>query len=198
MPRRPRNRSCGYDLAAGPATWRTCAPRSGIDTWTINRTATQDRWGSSRPAVPGRSPRRWSSDSRSLPSPDFLTIGSRDARPCDLSARHERALPADMRQVVSGPRRDVRNAVARLRREADGAGCDSTVDAIRLGHPIRVLVDGAALVRLPGSSRDKCRGRGARGLMTIRDVLDGKLTGATASSVRSHRTRATASGCNDL
>ena len=79
------------------------------------------------------------------------------------------------------PDKMIRDAEARLDATPLSFVVSGTVAAIQLGHPIQVIVDGAALVRWIRSSIGAWAGsRSAEVLSTVRAVLDGTLSGDSA------------------
>jgi pimeloyl-ACP methyl ester carboxylesterase len=168
-----------YDLAAEASDMEDLRITLGIDKWNINTNGSANRVGFEVARQYPDGLRSIVVDSPNLPSPDFLTIGpamldlaiSRLVIVCAAEPACARAFP-DLDAMI-------RNAIARLDAEPVTVAVTGTVDAVRLGHPISVVVDGAALVRVIRFGLATGGGGGAaRALTTIRDALDGKLTGS--------------------
>jgi pimeloyl-ACP methyl ester carboxylesterase len=116
-------------------------------------------------------------DSPSIPVPDFITIGpaaldlsiSRLVAACAVQPACERGFPHLDTMI--------REAVAQLEAKPLTFDVTGTVGAAQLGHPVHVILDGAALVRLIRADLGSDGGAGAAGVPTIiQGVLDGKLT----------------------
>ena len=86
-------------------------------------------------------------DSPSLPEPDFLTIGPAALDLVDLATRRRLRREAACAPRLTRPRRGLRDAESRLDASPFTFAVSGTVAAIQLGHPIHVIVDGAALLR---------------------------------------------------
>lgn len=115
-------------------------------------------------------------DSPSLLTPDYLSVGpaaldqaiARVVVACSAQAACARAYP-DTGAMI-------RNAISKLDAKPVTLDLTGTVDAIRLGHPIRVVLDGAALVRILRFRLGTGGGSGAGlSLATVRDAIDGTL-----------------------
>jgi pimeloyl-ACP methyl ester carboxylesterase len=173
-----------YGLAADANDMEDLRTTLGISKWTINSNGSANRIAFEVARTFPDGVRAMVIASPTLPSPDFLTIGpvSLDLAIAHLAAACA-AQPVCAQRFPDLPAM-IRNAVTRLDKNPLTLDVSGTVDAIRLGHPIRVVVDGAALVRIfrfgigtaGGSETDQA-------LATIADVLDGKLSG-TESLVR--------------
>lgn len=117
-------------------------------------------------------------DSLTLPTPDFLTVG-----PTSLDLAITRLVAACNAQsaCTSGtPNLDemIRTAEAGLEAKPLTLQVANTLAAAQVGHPIDVVVDGAALVRWIRWSLSDSGGQGAGAVpSTIRAVLAGTLTG---------------------
>lgn len=127
-------------------------------------------------------------DSPTLPTPDFVTVGpaaldlsiSSLTATCALQPACQDAFP-DLDAMI-------RDAVTRLDAKPVMVDVTTTVAAIQAGHPIRVVIDGAALVRFIRARLAADGGQGAGDIpQTVRAVLDGKLTadGQVATSLAS-------------
>lgn len=166
-----------YDLAANAADLEDLRTALGIGKWNLMTNGDASRLAFE---VARRYPAGLRSliiDSPSLPSPDFLTIGptaldaavGRLVATCALEAGCVRAYP-DLGA-------EIRSAITLLDEHAVTLDVSGTIDAIRLGHPIRVVVDGAALVRIIRWGLGSGGGSGAvRSLHTVRDVIGGSLS----------------------
>ena len=116
-------------------------------------------------------------DSLALPTPDLLTVG-----PASLDLAIARLVAACAQQppcagAYSDLDRMIPDAEMRLDEKPVTLDVTGTVAAIQAGHPIRVVIDGAALVRFIRSSLGDNGGQGAGDLpRAVRAVLDGKLT----------------------
>jgi pimeloyl-ACP methyl ester carboxylesterase len=117
-------------------------------------------------------------DSLTLPTPDFLTVG-----PTSLDLAITRLVTACNAQsacATSTPNLDamIRNAEAGLEAKPVTLKVANTLAAAQAGHPIDVVVDGAALVRWIRWSLSDSGGQGASSVPgTVRAVLAGTLTG---------------------
>lgn len=122
-------------------------------------------------------------DSPSLPSPDLLGVGpaSLDDAITHLAALC--ALEAACNHAAPDLRAEVRTAIAKLEAHPLTLQVTGTIEAINLGHPISVVVDGAALVRIIRWSIGANGGaNAARAVTTVGEVIDGSL-GATDPGV---------------
>jgi pimeloyl-ACP methyl ester carboxylesterase len=115
-------------------------------------------------------------DSPTLPAPDLLTVGpaaldlgiARLAAQCDAIPECARQAP-DLAVAI-------REAIDQLDSNPVVLDVDGTERAILLGHPIRVVVDGAGLLRWIRATLTAEEGQGAgRIVTTVLRVLDGKL-----------------------
>jgi pimeloyl-ACP methyl ester carboxylesterase len=117
-------------------------------------------------------------DSLTLPTPDFLTIG-----PTSLDLAISRLVAACNAQsacTTSTPHLDsmIRSAEAILEAKPITLEVAHTVEAVQAGHPIKVVIDGAALVRWIRWSLSDSGGQGASAVPgTVRAILSGTLTG---------------------
>jgi pimeloyl-ACP methyl ester carboxylesterase len=123
-------------------------------------------------------------DSPSLPSPDFVTVGP-EALDSAISALATLcAAQPDCLRAYPDVSAMIRAAVTKLDATPLTLDVSGTVDAIRLGHPIHVVVDGAALLRL---IRARLGGSGGtedgQVLATVRDVIDGKFDATNPGAV---------------
>lgn len=167
----------GYGIAANASDLEDLRTTLGIAKWNINTNGDANRIAFE---VARRFPgglRSMIIDSPSLPDPDFLTIG-----PAALDFAISGMVAACVAQsACKGSFADVgksiRDAVARLDAKPLTFDVTGTVTAIQLGHPIRVIVDGAALLRWIRWSLGSQGGKGAAAIpATVRSVLDGKLS----------------------
>jgi pimeloyl-ACP methyl ester carboxylesterase len=173
-----------YDIAASASDMEDLRTTLGIATWNINTNGSANRIAFEVARMFPAGLRSFVVDAPSLPAPDFLTIGP---VALDMAIAHLAAActgqPACARRFPDLPAM-IRNAVARLDANPLTLDVTGTVDAIRLGHPIRVVMDGAALVRVIRFGLGTGGGSGAaRALATLAEVLDGKLS-PTDSLVR--------------
>jgi pimeloyl-ACP methyl ester carboxylesterase len=166
-----------YDLAANASDIEDLRTTLRIASWNINTNGSANRIAFE---VARRFPAGLRSliiDSPSLPTPDFLTIG-----PAALDLAISRIVAASAGQPACDrgfPDLDtmIRDAVARLDATPLTFDVTGTVKAIQLGHPIRVVVDGAALLRWIRWSVGSGGGSGSPAVpSTVRSVLDGKLS----------------------
>ena len=166
-----------YDLAANASDLEDLRNTLGIARWNINTNGDTSRLAFE---VARRFPaglRSLMIDSPSLPSPNFLTLG-----PASLDVAIGRlvslcAADPDCAREFPDLAAMIRNASAQL--DANPAVLDvtGTVMAITLGHPIRVQIDGAALIRIMRFGLANQGGSAAvRILRTVRTVIDGTLS----------------------
>ena len=166
-----------YDLAAIAADLEDLRLALGIDRWNVGANGSSSRIGFELAARYPSTIRALIADSPALPTPDQLTVGPAAlnealghlAVACAAEATCSRQIP-DLRVAVD-------EAVAKLDSHPltfDVAGVPA---ATRIGHPVRVVVDGAALLRWLRASIGDDGGNGAG--FVVRDVLrvlDGRLT----------------------
>jgi pimeloyl-ACP methyl ester carboxylesterase len=166
-----------YDLAANASDIEDLRTALGIASWNINTNGSANRIAFE---VARRFPAGLRSlvvDSPSLPVPDFLSVGP---TALDLAISRMVAACADQPACSrSFPDLDtmIRAAVTRLDATPLTFDVTGTVAAIQLGHPVRVIVDGAALLRWIRWSLGF--GGGSTSAVvpaTVRSVLDGKLS----------------------
>lgn len=166
-----------YDLAANAADLEDIRKALGISQWNLMTNGDASRLAFE---VARRYPAGLRSlivDSPSLPSPDFLTIG-----PTVLDAAITRlvalcALEAGCPRAYPDLGAEIRSAITLLDEHPAEVNVTGTVEAIRLGHPIRVVVDGAALVRIIRWGLGSDGGSNVpRGLETVRAVIGGSLS----------------------
>jgi pimeloyl-ACP methyl ester carboxylesterase len=165
-----------YDLAENAADLEDLRVTLGIKTWNLMTNGDASRLAFE---VARRYPSGLRSliiDSPSLPTPDFLTVGpasldlaiSQVVAVCAKQPACTRSFP-DLSAMI-------RRGVSRLDAEPVAFDIVGTVDAIRLGHPIHAVIDGAALVRIIRFGLGSGGGSDSRrALETVRDALDGKL-----------------------
>jgi pimeloyl-ACP methyl ester carboxylesterase len=167
-----------YDLAANAADIEDLRTALAIKRWNLLTTGDASRLALE---VAHRYPagiRSLFIDSPSLPTPDFLTIG-----PTALDLAISRLVAACAEQPACSrgyPHLDamIRAAEGQLEAQPLTFDISGTVTAVQLGHPIRVVVDGAALVRLIRADLGSAGGAGAGDVArTVKKVLDGKLSG---------------------
>jgi pimeloyl-ACP methyl ester carboxylesterase len=165
-----------YDLAANASDLEDLRTTLGIASWNINTNGDANRIAFEVARWFPAGLRSLIIDSPSLPTPDFLTIGpaaldlaiSRIVAACAGQPACRRGFP-DLDTMI-------RDAVARLDATPLTFDVTGTVKAIQLGHPIRVVVDGAALLRWIRWSLGSQGGAGSAVIpSTVRSVLDGKL-----------------------
>ena len=173
-----------YDIAASASDIEDLRLTFGIATWNINTNGSASRIAFEVARTFPAGLRSIVVDSPILPVPDFLTIGP---VALDMAIAHMASAcagrPACAQRFPDLPAM-IRDAVARLDANPLTLDVTGTVDAIRLGHPIRVVMDGAALVRVIRFGLASGGGSGAaRALATLAGVLDGKLS-PTDSLVR--------------
>ena len=165
-----------YDLAADAADVEDLRLALGIDQWDIGANGSASRIGFELAERFPDSIRALYADSPSVPSPDQLTVG-----PAALDSALARLAAACAgertcaRQVPDLPAA-VDEAVAKLDAHPLIFDVDGIPAATQLGRPIRVVVDGAALLRWIRASLGAEGGDNAG--FVVRDVLrvlDGKL-----------------------
>jgi pimeloyl-ACP methyl ester carboxylesterase len=166
-----------YDVAANASDIEDLRTTLGIASWNINTDGSANRIAFE---VTRRFPgglRSLVVDSPTLPTPDFVTIGpaaldlaiSRVAAACAAQPACDGAYP-DLDAMI-------RTAVAQLDTRPLTFDVTTSVAAIQLGHPIRVVVDGAALLRWIRWSLGSQGGNGSALIpATVRSVLGGKLS----------------------
>jgi pimeloyl-ACP methyl ester carboxylesterase len=165
-----------YDLTANASDLEDLRNTLGIASWNLmtNGDASRLAFEAARRFPNGI--RSLIIDSPSLPRPDFLTIGptaldlsmSRLVAACAAQPDCDRAYP-DLGAMI-------RSAVTRLDSTPLTFDVTGTVEAIQLGHPIRVVVDGAALLRwIRWSLGSGGCSTSATVPPTVRSALDGKL-----------------------
>jgi pimeloyl-ACP methyl ester carboxylesterase len=166
-----------YDLQANAADIEDLRTTLGISSWNLGAYGDGTRLAFE---VERRFPAGLRSvfiDSPTLPTPDLLTIGptaldlaiSRLVATCALQPACVRGFP-DLDASI-------RDAIVRLDAKPVSIDVTTTVAAIQAGHPIHVIIDGAALVRFIRASLSADGGQGAGDIThTVRAVLDGKLT----------------------
>jgi pimeloyl-ACP methyl ester carboxylesterase len=165
-----------YDLAANAADLDDVRGALDIDKWNVmsNGDASRIAFEVARRYPAGL--RSLIIDSPSLPAPDFLTDG-----PAWLDLAISQVVAICGRQPACGRSFPdvaamIRSAIAKLDAKPIELDIDGTVDAIRLGHPIHAVIDGAALVRILRFGLGSGGGSAAgRALLTVRDAVDGKL-----------------------
>jgi pimeloyl-ACP methyl ester carboxylesterase len=165
-----------YDLAANAADIEDLRTALKIGSWNLMTNGDASRLAFE---VAQRYPAGLRSliiDSPNLPSPDSMSIGpealdfatTRVVSACEAQPACQRAFP-DVGAMI-------RNAISALEAKPVTIQVADTVDAIRLGHPISVVIDGAAIVRiLRFSFGSGGASRVGVGLATVRDAVDGKL-----------------------
>jgi pimeloyl-ACP methyl ester carboxylesterase len=166
-----------FDLAANASDIEDLRTALGITSWNINTNGSANRIAFELARRFPGGLRSLVIDSPSLPTPDFLTIGpaaldlaiSRIVASCAGEPACERGFP-DFDTMI-------RDAVTRLDATPLTFDVTGTVKAIQLGRPIRVVVDGAGLLRWIRWSLGSGGGSGSAAVpATVRSVLDGKLS----------------------
>jgi pimeloyl-ACP methyl ester carboxylesterase len=170
-----------YGLAANAEDLEDLRTTLGIASWNLITNGSASRLAFE---VAGRYPMGLRSlfiDSPSLPEPNLATIG-----PVALDLSISRLVAMCAAQAVCAhdypdPDEMIRDAEVRLDATPLTFAVGGTVAAIQLGHPIQVIVDGAALVRWIRSSIGAWAGsQSAEVLATVQAVLDGTLSGDSA------------------
>src|SRR4029077_1999763 len=168
-----------YDVAANAADLEDLRVALGIHKWNLMTNGDTSRLTFE---VARRYPAGLRSliiDSPSLPSPDFITVG-----PTALDAAIARlvglcALEAGCARAYPDLGAQIRSAISKLDARPEALDVTGTVEAIQRGHPIRVVVDGAALVRIIRWAVGSSGGSNAVvALHTVRGVIDGSLSAA--------------------
>lgn len=166
-----------YDLESNAADLEDLRTTLGIPTWNLEAEGDASRIAFE---IARRFPsglRSIYTDSPALPMPDFITIAP---AAFDLSISRLVAACAAQPACASGvPNLEatLQDAEARLDATPVTLEVTSAIAAIQAGHPIPVVVDGAALVRWVRASLAADGGHGASAVLrTVRAVLDGKLT----------------------
>jgi pimeloyl-ACP methyl ester carboxylesterase len=165
-----------YDLAANAQDIEDLRTTLGIDTWNLisNGSASRLAFEVAR-RFPG-GVRSLFIDSPSLPDPDFLTVApgafdqsiARLVAACSAQPACTRAAP-DLNAMI-------REAETRLDAKPIEFDVTGTVAAVQLGHPIHVVVDGAALVRWLRAQVGGWGGSQSRlALTALTSILDGTL-----------------------
>jgi pimeloyl-ACP methyl ester carboxylesterase len=166
-----------YDLAADAADLEDLRLALGVDRWDVGANGSASRIGFEMAARYPHSIRAMYADSPSLPAPDQLTVGpaafdsalARLAAACSAEPRCSRQMP-DLPAAVD-------EAVAKLDKHPLSFDVAGVPAATQIGHPIRVVVDGAALLRWIRASLSSDGGNNAG--FVVRDVLrvlDGQVT----------------------
>jgi pimeloyl-ACP methyl ester carboxylesterase len=165
-----------YDLAANAQDIEDLRTTLAIPRWNLLTTGSASRLAFE---VATRFPgglRSLFIDSPSLPEPNFVAIGptaldlsiSRAVAACAIQTDCVRAFPHLETMIPA--------AIAQLDAKPVTFEVTGTVAAARLGHPIRVVVDGAALVRLIRADLGYAGGSGsAEVARTVAAVIGGKL-----------------------
>lgn len=170
-----------YDAAANAADLEDLRVALGVGAWNVMTYGSTLGFEVARRYPKGI--RTLMVDSPSLPDPDFLTLGptaldgaiARLAAACALQAACNRAHPDSSAEI--------RAAIAQLDVHPLTFEVTGTVEAIQAGHPIKVVVDGAALVRIIRWSLASAGGANTVvALRSVAAVLDGSMA-ATDSPV---------------
>ena len=165
-----------YDLAANAGDIEDLRLALGFASWNVNTPGSGSRIAFEVAREFPGGVRSLVIDSPSLPTPDFLTIG-----PTALDLSISRVVAKCANQPACGrefPDLDtmIRDAVTQLDAKPLTFDVTGTVAAIQLSHPIRVVVDGAALLRWIRADVGSAGGaRAAEVPTTVRNVLDGKV-----------------------
>lgn len=163
-----------YGINAEAADYEDLRITLGIPSWNVLTFGSQVAFELSRLNPTGI--RSMVIDSPTLPMPDFLTVGpasldlaiSRLVASCAADSACAHAYP-DVAAMI-------RNAISKLDAAPAAFDVSGTVDAIQLGHPIHVVIDGAALLRVVRAGLGSSGGANiGQALTTVRNVLDGKL-----------------------
>ena len=166
-----------YDLAADAADLEDLRLALGVDRWDVGANGSASRIGFEMAARYPNSIRALYADSPSLPTPDQLSVGPAAFNSAlDRLASACRAEPTCSRQMPDLPAA-LDEAVAKLERHPLRFDVDGIPGATQIGHPIRVVVDGAALLRWIRASLSVDGGNNAG--FIVRDVLrvlDGRVT----------------------
>jgi pimeloyl-ACP methyl ester carboxylesterase len=165
-----------YGIGAHAADIEDLRVALGIKSWNLNTNGDASRVALE---VARRYPggvRSLIVDSPSVPSPDLLTVGP---AALDLSISHvvaACAAEAACARKFPDAGAMIRNAITQLDSSPLTVDVSGTVDAIRLGHPIHLVVDGAALVRLIRAGLGGSGGASAGAtLAMVQHVIDRKL-----------------------
>ncbi|MDQ6795280.1 MAG: alpha/beta fold hydrolase [Chloroflexota bacterium] len=165
-----------YDVAAQAADIEDLRVALGIGRWNAIAYGVGSRIAFEEARASPRGLRTIIVDSPTLPAPDLLTIApaamdlgiSRLAAQCDAVPQCARRAP-DLAAAI-------REAVARLDSTPLILDVDGTERATLLGHPVRVVVDGAGLLRWIRATLTDGEGHRAGTIITtVLSVLDGKV-----------------------
>jgi pimeloyl-ACP methyl ester carboxylesterase len=171
-----------YDIGENTADVEDLRASLGIDTWNVMAYGSPMGFEVARryPAAV----RSLVVDSPMLPSPDFLTVGpaalddsiTHLTAACSLDPACNRAAP-DLRA-------EIRAAINKLDANPETFEVSGTIAAINLGRAIKVVVDGAALVRIIRWSLGASGGSSAvRAVRTVGAVMDGSLAASDPAVV---------------
>lgn len=164
-----------YDVAENAADLQDLRAALGIASWNVMTYGSTMGFELARRYPAGV--RSLIVDSPSLPSPDFLTVGpaSLDGAITHLAALC--ALEAACNRSDPDLRAEMRTAVTQLDARPLTFEVTGTIQAINLGHPITVVVDGAALVRIIRWNLGVNGGSSAgHAIRAVHAVIDGSLT----------------------
>ena len=165
-----------YDVAAEAADIADLRVALGIDRWNAIAYGVGSRIAFEEGRASPTGVRTIVVDSPSLPAPDLLTVGpaaldlgiSRLAALCQAAPACARQMP-DLAAAIP-------EAVAELDQKPLTFDVDGTERAKLVGHPIRVVVDGAGLLRWVRATLTDEEGRAAlRIIVTVLRVLDGRV-----------------------
>lgn len=166
-----------YDVAASADDLEDLRTTLGIRTWNIGAEGDASRIALEVAARFPSGIRSMFIDSLALPTPDVLSDG-----PTSLDLAITGLVAACAAQPACGRGypdlgTEIRDAITRLDAKPLTFDVTGTVEAVQLGHPIRVVVDGAALARVIRADLATGGGSGAANVpRTVLAVLDGKLS----------------------
>jgi len=166
-----------YDLRAIAADLGELQVALGIGTWNISGNGTSSRILFELAAERPTTIRALIADSPMLPSPDAFSLA-----PSTLDAAiNQLATSCAAEPGCAARTPDVRAAIDEAARKLDAEPVQLEVAATdagaSIGHPVKVVVDGAALLRWIRASLAAQGGEGAAtAIQTVLRVLDGRLT----------------------
>lgn len=166
-----------YDLAADAADLEDLRTTLGIARWNVGANGTSSRIGFELAARYPDGIRAMYADSPALPAPDPVSVG---AAAMDAALDHLATMcSADTACSLEAPdlRVAVDEAVAKLDAHPLAFDVRDIPAATQLGHPVHVVVDGAALLRwFRASLGDNGGSDAARVVTDALRVLDGRVT----------------------
>jgi pimeloyl-ACP methyl ester carboxylesterase len=136
-----------YDVAANAADLEDLRTTLGIPAWNVLTFGSASRIALELSRHHPGTVRSLIVDSPSIPVPSMFEVGARttDEAIAQLVAMCTAQAPCSRSFPDLGA--EIRAAITGLDRQPLGLDVAGTIDAIRLGHPIHVAVDGAALLR---------------------------------------------------